>query len=198
MSYLTRTQEPLKLPQLKYDAVDNSLIIGGQAVVLDQNILGENYYRILANQEGCNDLAASPVCINIFGNPIANKVFHDYLGRLLDDETGYGSVANSVRQVLRSVFETLAPGFIEEESDPDGAFGFNFYVDQNKHVTLHTLGECACLGPNPTGFMVNDRDWEEEGVCEYVFHNIDFDAQQWSLLAGMGHLALLVSDGKAK
>lgn len=100
------------------------------------------------------------------------------------------------RQAVRDVPEVTHQAFNLEHDrklefrGKDLLHGFGAAYLREGHVTLSTVGSCACLGVVVDGHMVNYSEWGNK-YAEYEFHNIDFPAQKISLLAGLGHLAFL-------
>lgn len=76
----------------------------------------------------------------------------------------------------------------------DALFGFSLSKIRQGQVILTTIGHCACLCPKVEGHIVDYNEWGTK-FTEYEFHNaLDFPAQTISLLAGIGHLAMLCAD----
>lgn len=174
------------LRELIYDQKRKMFSIGGE----DHDVVSHDLYRNLlfptGSQPPDEELPRKAVLLNDFGNPITTPRFFRWL--TTGNRVG---IFHETSDVMRDVFEKLQgeklKGKLHERMDP---FGFSCSFIREGHMTLSVLGNCACLGTNPDGHFVDWREWET-GFAEYEFHNIDMPHQRISLLAGLGHLALI-------
>jgi hypothetical protein len=188
VSYLTESERNLSLAEVNYSESENVLTVGDKSLPLEPVWLEAQSPWTLVPFEGPNQLEESMVCMNPHIHPIGTPRFHEWLESISNDGTVYEGTIG----VMRAVFATLRPDIEIPETSNYGSFGFGMSINEYNHVHLYTAGFCACLGQNPEGHWVGDRDWRE-GYCEYDWHNIDDNSQVWSLLAGMGHLACLAA-----
>ena len=131
--------------------------------------------------------------------PFVLPTMYDWMEQNLSDE-----LLDETFEVVRESFESAheqATG-LEFKRDThkrgEGAlFGFEAQRDRDyPHVTLGTIGHCACLGASYTGMPFGQSSWMEK-IVAYEFHNTDTPQQQNSLLAGLGHMAFRATEGKA-
>lgn len=97
------------------------------------------------------------------------------------------SAFDVVMQIRRNDDYVLPKSFL----NPDSLFGFDFGYYRPGHPSFNVMGNCACLGVIPEGFILDDMD-REKGFMEFDLHNIDFDFQEIALLAGLGHMSYRV------
>lgn len=194
MSYLTETTTELNLPALRFDADRQEIAIGEQAFPISRDLAETSPWSIVRHSDS-NQIAEADVCMNVFAKLIGTPNFHGWLGAVMSDTQRSEEVKNSTLDVMKSVLVTLEPEYDTPELKKPGLFSFNMDITSYNHANLSTYGNCACLHPHPDGLWVDYQDWEE-GFCEYDWHNIDFDAQAWSLIAGIGHLAHLAAQDR--
>ncbi len=191
MSYLTKTKMKLELPALGYVADGPKLRVGQREFLFEPNLHKEASPWNLVEVDDENELATAAVCLNILGKVIGAPKFHEWLGVVKADRDLAQAVKTDTTEVIGSTFRIFNPEFKFPRTDAPLWMGCDMRINNYNHVTLQTIGDCACLGPHADGHWVGWQDWETEGYCEYDFHNNDDDSQTWSLLAGMGHLAAL-------
>ena len=123
--------------------------------------------------------------------PFVLPTMYDWMEQNLNDE-----LLDETFEVVRESFESAheqATGFEFNRGTykrGEGAlFGFEAQRDREyPHMTLGTIGNCACLGASYTGIPFGQSSWAEK-IVAYEFHNADTPQQQNSLLAGLGHIA---------
>lgn len=167
---------------------DQAFDLGGVRVPLSSpDLVNETYFPSGATATN-EELLSHPVHMGIFGNPFTTPRFYEWL------QQGCGtSELEGARQAMHDVFEQVRGIKVQREPGVrDRLFGFDAGFLRPGHLTLSTIGSCACLGVSVDGHLVDYHEWDS-GFAEYEFHNIDFDAQRVSLLAGIGHLATLAA-----
>lgn len=179
-------EEPgLELYPLYYHREDKSFSIADREIPVSSESYKETLFPS-GNAVESYEIPDHPVHLGIFGNPITTPRFYDWL------------IANSTADnlletkfVMQEVFEELRGAKLEGK--PSAAsltspFGFEAYFLRPGHLLLQVIGNCACLGTNPDGYIVDYHEWDSR-YAEYTFHNIDTESQRISLLSGLGHLS---------
>jgi hypothetical protein len=170
---------------MSYDVDARAFTIGGKVVPLTSPDLVLETHSPSGIEVVHNEIMEVPVHVGLFGNPFATPKFYRWL-----QESCRKDDLESARRVMMTVFEEVHGVQLGKIQDsPDNLFGFGVGFLRPGHLTLNTIGNCACLGVSVDGHIVSYREWDT-GFAEYEFHNIDMPAQRISLLAGMGHLAL--------
>lgn len=124
--------------------------------------------------------------------PVMLPRMYDWLNDHFSDD-----VADETAEVMRQVFVQLRPDMSEHikpgRDHVGGIFGFNVQRlrHEHPHLTLVTLGSCACFGVDVDG-PFGERVWNER-IASFSFHNIDTPEQEISLRAGLGHIAYRAS-----
>ena len=180
------TSTAVDLRELTFDQNRAVFTIGS----VKHELLSADIYHNLLFPAGtpiaANDIISVPVVLNDFGGPITTPKLFTWLAQ--ENMSGvFQETADIMREVYGLVQGEKLKGKLHKKMDP---YGFSCGLIRNGHVTLSVLGSCACLGTNPYGNFVDGNEWET-GFVEYEFHNIDAPVQRISLLAGIGHLALL-------
>jgi hypothetical protein len=130
-----------------------------------------------------DELAYTPLMLPSFGPVIVGPKLHVWAYENPD------RVANTAR-VMHEAFITFMDDPEEIPFSNDGGFmGFAAGLREGGGIGLQVMGNCACMGPDPNGFLIRDR--MEVGFAEYDLHNADSQAQRASLFAGLGHMARL-------
>lgn len=184
------TPEMLKQPNwdlypLFYDHETRLFVVGGEELPLDTPAL---HHRLLFPEGAELDEIAIeryPVLLSQLGRPLTTPRMFTWL-----KESGEGEVFQRTSDVMREAYSEVESieltGGHHKKMSP---FGFSVELIRTGHATLSVLGNCACLGTDPDGHLVDWHEWET-GYAELTFHNIDTPAQFVGLFAGLGHLAL--------
>jgi len=180
--------DELEFRHLYYDHPNYTFKIGG----VENLIEGEASKDVLIFPSGHavdkHGLSKHPVVLGVLGNPIATPMFFEWVSNC-DHEVIFPEVKSVIREVYARVLDIEIPEYDRESS---AHINFNVGFEREGHVHLQTFGNCACLGTDPDGIMVDYRDWDT-GYAEYTLHNIDRPAQYISLFAGLGHFATLAA-----
>lgn len=175
---------------LHYERDDRAFSIGGVAVPLSSvNLVRESYAPSGASAP-YDQIPKFPLHLDLFGNPFATPKFYNWLQRSCGKSEFKGA-----REVMLDVFERLIGDEIVPALDldkDDRLFSFSAGFLRPGHLNLSTIGNCACLGVKVDGHIIDYEEWDT-GFAEYEFHNIDFEEQRISLLAGIGHLARIAA-----
>ena len=98
-------------------------------------------------------------------------------------------------EIMHDVFTGLEPRMLGKVAthDPYSHWGFNVarLRPEHPHIVLTTLGDCACFGVEIDGIF-GEHTWDQK-VAEFGYHNVDYNPQKVSLLAGIGHIAHLAN-----
>jgi hypothetical protein len=145
----------------------------------------------------------SGLILNPFGIAVTPE-FRQKIINYTQDPQKLQQILILVERSMRKVFQKNMPEAYNSmteliEYDPEipssqTPFGFSvqIYPDDGR-VILNTMGNCACLGPDWSGIGIitpSISSWSKRTDLPYKMslHNIDFEAQEQSLLAGIGTL----------
>lgn len=175
----------LEVARFAYDAASDGFLVNDQPFPLA--VVRDNFERfeksILSNLQAAQITDLSSLNLTFF-NMFATPKFFDWL-TTSDGKQAVSEVPEVTHRVFNLVYEKQV-----RIRGKDLLHGFGSAFLREGHVTLSTIGSCACLGVAVDGHLVSYREWGSK-YAEYEFHNIDFPAQKISLLAGLGHLAHL-------
>jgi len=175
----------IELTKLSYDHTASMFTIGDMQLALRD----ENIYDALVFGRGAdtmpNDVPGIPVFIGTFGSPVTTPKFYSWLTGI---ETK--KVFDETATVIRDTFSAVHNVTINSSDRGGSVFGADVYFLRPGHLSLQTIGNCACLGVSVGSMIVDYEEWDR-GYAAYEFHNIDWPAQYISLMAGLGHLAAL-------
>lgn len=180
---LFKHYDDIELYSFSYDHANLQFNIAGQNIGVVSPDLARELFYPSGETQPVSRLGHEPVWLHI-GSPLATPIFNSWLREHFDS-----SQSADTHRVMLEVFEEvhgMKVGAINNK--PDRLFGFSAAQTRPGHLELSVLGNCACLGVCVDGHVVDYHEWDT-GYAQYEFHNIDFDAQRVSLLAGIGHLA---------
>lgn len=184
---------------LIYDHNTRSLKVGDKCLVLDRPDMAteQNLFELSPEYIGWEEteqaiarakkLDGSMVLLSATIEPITTPEFNDWL--FYDDRS---KEMAETTEVIAEVFDKLYGNLPEFVKEARGGFMSFSALRIDSGLGLTTFGNCACLGPNPSGYYFRHEELAE-GWREYAWHNNDTATQTLSLLAGMGHIALLAS-----
>lgn len=139
----------------------------------------------LASAEPTHELPDTAL-VHALANPVMLPKMYNWL-----EENGTDQLFSETSEVMRDVFQTVNGkkllGVTTRDTASHIGFNVNFLRQEHPHITLQTLGNCACLGVDLYG-IIGERYWDDK-IAEFTFHNTDTKPQQISLLAGLGHIA---------
>lgn len=128
---------------------------------------------------------AEPMLIQFDEELFSTPVLRNWLkgqGRLTSRDIQDGVIEAMTEAYVLSGGKKSATKF-KGNSYRDFGFGISEYFPE-----FRVFGDCACLAPNPDGYIFNHMDWED-GYAQYGFHNVDKPFELVALLAGAGALA---------
>jgi hypothetical protein len=133
-----------------------------------------------------------------WGHPVSLPKFYRYLGQrqIVSSYEEFREMQREVSDVMSDVLYQVDgsaqfPGELKDQRRAPFCPDVDLIRKEHPHINLTTFGNCACLGVAVDGtYLFGQDEWPLQ-VAEYKFHNTDFDAQQISLLAGLGHIAFL-------
>jgi hypothetical protein len=106
--------------------------------------------------------------------------------------------SKKVAETFDQVSDTMIEAYLElsgmkrKDMHKGSHWGFGVQFYRPGHPVLTVVGDCACLGVTPHGYMFDEHAWNA-GLSEYETHNIDWPAQETTLMAGAGTLAHMCS-----
>lgn len=181
----TLEQVDVQLRTLYYEHEERLFVVGGRECnVSDEDVDKELKF---ANGEPVTkeQINTHPVLLGTWGNPITTPKFYSWL-RAGDKSANFQQTARVMKEVFEDVSQEKLDGKRHDEMHP---LGFSASLQREGHINLSVLGNCACLGTDPDGHLVDWNEWDS-GYTELALHNIDTKPQYVSIMAGLGHLAL--------
>lgn len=182
----TLQEVDVKLRSLYYEHDERLFVVGGiECEVADEDL--ETQFQFgegePVQKENINN---HPVLLGVWGNPITTPKFYEWLKNNDALMTDFQQTAQVMKEVFEDVSQEKLSGKHQDRMHP---LGFSAGLQREGHVNLSVLGNCACLGTNPDGHLVDWHEWDS-GYTELSLHNIDTKPQYVSIMAGLGHLAL--------
>lgn len=186
-SFLRETEENY-LRAFYYEHDIRTFVIGSrEAQVTDDTVVHEFSFP-KSEPVPKEQIASYPVLLGLWGGTLATPKFYSWLNEQPKD------VFTETSLVMKQVFEDVLGDVLDgDHHDTMHPFGFSAGLLRKGHLTLSVLGNCACLGSNPNGHIVDSDEWDT-GYVEMTTHNIDTKPQHVSIMAGLGYLALRCGD----
>lgn len=154
-----------------YDCGQRNFSIGGDTLALDSSDLEYALLFPSGKPITATELLNFPAGL-YFGHPITTPKLFSWLSRP-DASAHFQQTAD----VMRDAFSELDKiKLTTRQHKAMNLMGFSCSLIREGHVTLTVLGNCACLGTDPCGDLVDEHDWDT-GFVELAFHNADTPTQ---------------------
>lgn len=176
-----------------YDAESRQFTVGSEQVPLSE--FDESEYRRtppepLKLEQAQTLIDESSLLLNSFGAHFQTPRMYKWLTSL--DAAAWQSASDNVTDVMIDAFAEVSD-MPRKQLLKGSLWGFGTTFYRPGHPSFTVLGDCACYGVSPQGYVFGQDSWED-GFAEYTPHNIDFPAQRIALYAGAGALAAMVED----
>jgi hypothetical protein len=142
-----------------------------------------NHVPLEEPQIAIDKLPETPLSMPALGNIVGGPKLHNWA------KTNSEKIDGTV-DVMKKAYQAFYEESLDlPRDDIISHVGFASELQPNGGIVLQVMGNCACLGPDPTRFKFADT--MENGFTEYDLHNTDTQAQRASIIAGLGHIAFM-------
>ncbi len=172
-----------------YNSESKTFNVGADEITL------EEYADFIAppaepiSYEQATDLVAkSTLLLNVFDNHFQMPRMTDWIKSRT--EKTWRDIQGDIAEIMIDAYAQVS-GSDRKWLLKDTFMGFGVTLYRPGHPVFNVVGNCACYGVSPHGYIFDEHYWSS-GFAEYETHNIDNQFQLVALHAGAGALAAMI------
>lgn len=182
---MLKPEYEVSLYEFQYFHEDRAFVIGNKSCGISESEVQNELNFPSGEPVKQESIATTPVGLDGWGHPVTSPRFYTWLMNV-----DRPSMFQETSDVMRKAYEELGNISLQKKHNKEmHPMGFSAGLLREGHINLSVLGNCACLGTNPDGHIVDYDEWDT-GFAEMTLHNIDTSVQHISIMAGLGHMAV--------
>lgn len=172
-----------------YDADERMFTIGQEKVALDRyaDYIAQHADSI-SSEQALALVEENALLLNVFDNHFQMPRMTEWIRS--QTEKDWQNVSNSITETMIQAYAEVS-GYDKKQLLKGTFMGFGLVLYRPGHPVFNVVGNCACYGVSPHGYVLDEHYWND-GFAEYESHNIDNQFQLTALHAGAGALAAMV------